>query len=129
MVPDVVAILEEGQVPGQGGGVARNIDNPPGGNLPEGLYHLGVHAGPGRVGDDHIGARLAAGSQGLPEALFQISRQELAIFQAVEPAVGVGIVHGRRDQFKSHHPAHLRGQVQGDAAGPAIEIPDGLLTG
>ena len=31
---DVVLILEEGQVPGQGGGVARNIDDAPGGTAP-----------------------------------------------------------------------------------------------
>ena len=51
-----------------------------------------------------------AGPQGLPDPLFQISRQELAIVQAVEPAIDVGIVHRFRNQFKSHHPAHLRGQ-------------------
>ena len=69
----------------------------------------------------------AAVPQSLPDPLFQISRQELAIVHAVEPAIRVGIVHRFRDQFKSHHPAHLGGQGQGDAAGAAVEIPDRLL--
>ena len=51
---DSVTLLEEGQVPGQGGGIAGNIDEAPGRQRQQGFYHLGMHAGPGRVGDHHI---------------------------------------------------------------------------
>ena len=61
--------------------------------------------------------------------LFQIPRLEPAIIDAIEPAVDVGVVHGGLHQLKARHPLHLRRQIEGNAAGPAVEVPDGLFAG
>jgi hypothetical protein len=81
---DLVLILEESQVASQGGRVARDIDDPLGGKLLEGFHHLRVHAGPGWIGNHHLGESLRSSSQALVDPLFQISRQKLAIAQAIE---------------------------------------------
>src|SRR5688572_26433023 len=84
------------QVAGLRGRVAAYVHNPAGMGGEQGGDDVGVHAGPGRVGDDDVGGSVAAEQLGADHVL-HIAGVEGGVGDAVDGGVDAGIDDGLLD--------------------------------
>ncbi len=75
------------------GWVARYIDNAVGGGVENCLYHIGVHAGAGRVGDDDIWTSMLC-NEIICQDVFHIASIEQSVLDAVDFGVDLRILDG-----------------------------------
>ena len=119
--------LQQGHIPGQGGRVAGDVDQPSGGEAGDGFDGIGVEALPGRIHHHHIGLdtllfQLQGGGTG-------IGAEELGIFDAVALGVVLRILDGLGDDLHTDDLARGPAHGQSDGAHAAVEVQDGVLPG
>ena len=117
--------FEDGEVTGEAGGVAGDVDDAVGVHVGEGLEDSLGAAGARRVDDDDIGAH----------ALFvearhdfcRIADDEFGVADVVVARVLLGVEDGRLDDLDAVDFAGLLSERQRDCAGAAVGIDDSLL--
>lgn len=121
----VAELLEDGEVAGEAGGVAGDVDDAVGVHVGEGLEDSLGAAGARRVDDDDIGAH----------ALFvearhdfcRIADDELSVADVVVAGVLLCVEDGRLDDLDAVDLAGFLREEQRDRAGAAVGVDDGLL--
>ena len=122
------ALLDQpGEIPGQGLGVAGDIDQPARRHGDQGLQHRLVTALAGRIHHHHIGSH-ALGVQ-LGHQLLGLAHVEFGVLYAVESCVATGIADGALHRLDAHHLGGLASQEQGDGADAAIDVEHRLVAG
>ena len=122
----VAELLEDGEVAGETGWVAGDVDDAVGLHVGEGLEDGLGAAGARRVDDDDIGAHAL-----LVEArhdLGRIADDEFGIADVVVTRVLLRIEDGRFDDLDAVDLAGFLREEQRDRAGAAVGVDDGLLT-
>lgn len=118
--------LEDGDIAGEAGGIAGNVDDAVGVHVGEGLEDSLGTAGARRVDDDDIGAH----------ALFvearhdfcRIADDELGVADVVVAGVLLCVEDGRLDDLDAVDLAGLLREEQGDCTSAAVGIDDGLFS-
>lgn len=118
--------LEDGDIAGEAGGVAGDVDDAVGVHVGEGLEDGLRAAGARRVDDDDIGAH----------ALFvkarhdfcRIADDELGVADIVVAGVLLRVEDGRLDDLDAVDLAGLLREEQGDCTSAAVGIDDGLFS-
>ena len=119
--------FQEGNVTGQGGGVAGDVDQAAGGHAADGFDGVGVQALAGRVhGDDVRADALLFQLQG---GLACVAAEEFRVFDAVASGVVPGILHGLGNHLHPNDLAGGGGHGQGDGAHTAVEVQHQILFG
>ena len=122
----VAELLEDGEVAGEAGGVAGDIDDAVGLHVGEGLEDGLGAAGARRVDDDDIGAHAL-----LVEARHDLGRvtdNEFGVADVVVARVLLRIEDGGLDDLDAVDLAGFLREEQRDRAGAAVGVDDGLLT-
>ena len=118
-------LVQHRNVPGQGGGIAGDIDYALRLHVGEGLQHCLCTACPGGIYHYHIGADAL-----LVEAwhyLGGIAYDEFGIAYIVVPGVLLSVLYGGLHYLDADDLSGLLGQEQGDGAGAAVGVNDSLL--
>ena len=120
-------LLQQGNIPGQGGGVAGDVDQSSGGEAGDGFDGIGVQALAGRVHHHHIGLdalffQLQGGGTG-------VGAEKFGVFDAVSLGVVLGILHGQGDDLHADELARSAGHGQGNGAHTTVEVENGVLFG
>ena len=116
----VAALLQQAEVPGQGGRVAGDVDDAPGRHLCHGLDDVGADALAGRVYDDDIGPRaLRRQPHG---RLARVGAEKARVFDAVALRVLLSVGNGRLNDLHADGRTGLPGQTERDGAGAAVEV-------
>lgn len=123
----VSVLFQVGQVAGQGGRVARDVDDAcwfaPG----NGLEDRFATAGPGRVEDDD------AGADAFPDEFRQfidgIAEDKLCIPYVIVPGIADGVADGRGDDFDAVDLFCFLGQEQCNGPGATVDVGNGFLSG
>ena len=89
---------------------------------------LFAHAGAGRIGDDNVRPALLVKKAVLAEC-GDVAGKEPGMADTVEGGVLPGVFHGFIDDLYADDPGGLAADENADAAGPAIQIIDGLFPG
>ena len=118
---NVVVGVEVVQVAGLCGRITRYIDDALRSSAEDGFYHIGMHAGTRRVGDDDIGATMF-GDELIGEDVFHIAREEERVGDAVDLGVYFRVLDGLRDIFDANDLSGLTGHEIGDGAGAGLEV-------
>ena len=121
----VVAVGEQLEVAGLGGGVAADIDYLARGDSEELADDFLVHAGARGIGDDDIGGAVE-GDEVVGEYVGHVAGEELGVVEVIEGGVDFGVVNGFLDIFDAHDAAAHRGDELGDGAGAGVEVIDGV---
>lgn len=122
----VSVLFQVGQVAGQGGRIARDVDDAcwfaPG----NGLEDRFATAGPGRVEDDD------AGADAFPDEFRQfidgIAEDKLCIPYVIVPGIADGIADGRGDDFDAVDLFCFLGQEQCNGPGATVDVGNGFLS-
>ena len=122
----VPQFIQHGNIPGQGGGVAGDVNYPVRLHVCEGLQHCFRAACPGRVYHYHIGAHTLLVEAG--HDLGGIAYDEFCIPYVVVPGVFIGILDGGLHNLDTDDFPCLLGQEQGDGACAAVSVNDGFLS-
>ena len=120
---DTVVHVQVVQVAGLGGRIARDVDNALGGSSEDGLYHVGVHAGTGWVGDDDVRTAVL-GNEVVGEDVFHVAGKEQGIVDAVDLGIDFCILDSLGYIFYTNDFAGLAGHEIGDGAGAGVEVVD-----
>ncbi len=99
---DFILFGEQGQVPRLGAWITGNVDDDRGGELQQHRDHLGVHARPGRVGDEDVRAAVLGRKLGR-EDVFGTPGVPGTIVEAIELGVDFSVVDGGRDFLDTDH--------------------------
>lgn len=83
LLDEISQLCKALDVPGQGGGVAGDVDHPSGGHLGDGFHHLGGQALSGRVHRHRVGAGAFGGEAG--GQIGGVSAEKIHVFNAVAP--------------------------------------------
>ena len=121
----VAELLEDGEVAGEAGGVAGNVDDAVGVHVGEGLEDRLGAAGARRVDDDDIGAHAL-----LVEARHDLGRvtdNEFGVADVVVARVLLRIEDGGLDDLDAVDLAGFLREEQRDRAGATVGVDDGLL--
>ena len=118
---------QAGEVPGQGGRVAGDVDDPRGGHLDHGVDDRRGQTLSGRVHTDDIRPQALSGKA--LGGVGGVAAEKLCVGDAVAPGVVPGVLHSGGDDLSPHHPAGLPGHHQGDGADAAVEVQHGLPAG
>lgn len=121
----VAELLEDGEVAGEAGGVAGDVDDAVGLHVGEGLEDGLGAAGARRVDDDDIGAHAL-----LVEArhdLGRIADDEFGVADVIVARVLLRIEDGGLDDLDAVDLAGFLREEQRDRAGAAVGVDDGLL--
>lgn len=121
----VAELLEDGEVAGEAGGVAGDVDDAVGLHVGEGLEDGLGAAGARRIDDDDIGAHAL-----LVEArhdLGRIADDEFGVADVVVTRVLLRIEDGRLDDLDAVDLAGFLREEQRDRTGAAVGVDDGLL--
>lgn len=121
----VAELLEDGEVAGEAGGVAGDVDDAVGLHVGEGLEDGLGAAGARRVDDDDIGAHAL-----LVEArhdLGRIADDEFGIADIVVARVLLRVEDGGLDDLDAVDLTGFLREEQRDRAGAAVGVDDGLL--
>ena len=113
--------VEVVEVTGLSGGVARDVDDALGGCPKDGLHHIGVHAGTGRVGDDHVGATVL-GDEVVGEDVLHVSGIEKGVGDAVDLGVDLRVFDGLGHVFDADDLTGFLCYEIGDSASAGVEI-------
>ena len=123
----VATLFQQGHVTGQGGGVAGNVDDAPGGESGQGFDGVGVEALPGRIHHHHVG---------LDALLFQsqsrlagVAAEKFGVFNAVALGVVLCVLHSLGDHLHADDLAGGGSHSQGDGAHAAVQIQNGVVSG
>ena len=120
-------VFQEGGVPGQGGGVAGDVDQAFGGHLGDGLDGILAQAlSWGVYGDDVRADALFLQAQG---GLSCVGAEEFCVFDAVAPGIVFGVLNGLGDHLHAQNLSGLSGHGQGDGTHAAVEIQHQVLFG
>ena len=120
---NTVVGIEVVQVAGLCGRVARDVDDTLGGCPENGFYHIGMHAGTGRIGDDDIRTTMF-GDEIVGKDILHVAGIEKGVGDAVDLGVDFCILDGLWDVFDANHLSGLARHEIGDGAGAGIEIVD-----
>lgn len=123
----VVQLLKAFQVPGQGGGVAGDVDDAAGAHGGQDGGDLGGQALAGRVHGDDIGADAVLGQ--LPGHGAGVAAEELRVGHAVAAGILLGVLDGLGHQLRADHAPGVPGQAQGDGADAAVQVQHRLPPG
>lgn len=110
------------QIPGQGGRVARYVDDFGRFHFGDGRQHPFLAAGAGRVEDDHVGAHAFLHEAGHFHC--RVAEQEIGVFNMVGLGVLFRVADSRRHDFDADGEAGLLRQEQRDGSRAAIEVDD-----
>ena len=120
---DTVVHVQVVQVAGLGGRIARDVDNALGGSSEDGLYHIGVHTGTGRVGDDDVGTSVLS-DEIVGEDVLHVAGKKECVVDAVDLGVDLRILNSLGYIFYTDDFAGLAGHEIGDGAGAGVEVVD-----
>ena len=114
-------------VPGQGGGIAGDIDHPFRGHPRHSGDDLLPQPLPGRVHHHHVRPQVLRGQVGgdLP----RVSAEEFRVGHAVAPGVLPGVVDGLRNDLPADDPLCVLCQTQRNGPRPAVEVQHRLSAG
>ena len=122
------ALLDQpGEIPGQGLGVAGDIDQPARRHGHQGLQYRLVTALAGRIHHHHVGTH-PVGMQGRHQ-LLRLAHVELGLLDAVEGRIATGVADGALHRLDPHYLGCLACQEQGDGADAAIDVEHRLAAG
>ncbi len=107
-------------VPGQGGGVAGDVDHAPGAGSEDGVDDLGVAALAGRVHGETVD--LLAGGHQFGQGLLRRGAEEGSVFDAVPGGVLPGVLHRLGHHFDADDLPGPPGQQQADGADAAVDV-------
>ena len=121
----VPQLIQHRNIPGQGGGIAGDVDYALRLHVGEGLQHRLCAACPGWVYHYHIG----------PDALLVkswhdlggIAYYEFGVAYIVVPGILLSVLYGRLHDFYADDLSGFLGQKQSDGAGAAVGVNDGFL--
>jgi len=123
----VAEFVEDGDVTGEAGGVAGDVDDAVWFHVGKGLQHGRRAAGTRRVDDYDVGSYAL-----LIEPWHNLSRvadDEFSVAHVVVPRVFLGIEDGRFYDFDTDDASGLLGKEQGYRSRAAVSIDDRFLTG
>ena len=120
---NTVVGIEVVQVAGLCGRVARDVDDTLGGCPENGFYHIGMHAGTGRIGDDDIRTTMF-GDEIVGKDILHVAGIEKGVGDAVDLGVDLRILDGLWDVLDANHLSGLARHEIGDGAGAGIEVVD-----
>ena len=109
-------------VPGQGGGIAGDVDHPGGAGLGNGLNHRGLQALAGRIHQHRVAAEPFPDQPG--QHLFRGAGVEDGVGNAVALRVAAGVFHRVRHDFDPHGGGAAGRRGQGDGSGAAVDVAD-----
>ena len=113
-------LLQQRHIPGQGGGIAGDIDQALGRHPGDGFDGVAVQALAGRVyGDDVRVDALLLQVQGSGAG---IGAEELGVLNAVAPGIVLGILNGLGNHLHANDLSGGGGHGQGDGTHAAIEV-------
>lgn len=121
----VAELLEDGEVAGETGWVAGDVDDAVGLHVGEGLEDGLGAAGARRIDDNDIGAHAL-----LVEArhdLGRIADDKFGVADVVVTSILLGVEDGRLDDLDAVDLAGFLRKEQRDRAGAAVGVDDGLL--
>lgn len=125
---DTVALAGEAfDVPGQGGGVAGDVNHPLRGHLGDGGRDLLRQPLPGRIHGDDMGADAFGGEAG--RHVGGVAAEELRVGKAVPGGVLLGVGDGLRDDLRPDDALGFPGETEGDGTRAAVEVHRRLLPG
>ncbi len=120
--------IEQGQVAGLRSGVATHIHDATGSGKKNCLHHIVVHAGPGRVGNDDIGAPVLFDKL-RREQVFHVTGIENRNDDALESHNGLGNFEGFVHILDADDFAHFARHEIGYRPGTGIEVIDQFFSG
>jgi hypothetical protein len=113
--------IQELKVPGLGSGVTADIDDGRRRHVEDLIHQVGVHAGPGRIGNDDIRPAVS-GEKLVPADIDDIPGKKAGMADAVEGSIFAGVLHCGLDDFYTYDPGSLATDEDTDAAGPAVKV-------
>ena len=120
---DLILFVEVVQVARLSGGIAGDIDDALGGGTQDGLHYVGMHAGTGRVGDDHVGTAVF-GDKLVGEDILHVTGKEQCIVDMVDLGVHLGILDGLGDVLDADDLTGPTGHEVGNGTRTRVEVVD-----
>ena len=99
------------------------IDNAGWGSTEDGLYHIGMHAGTGWVGDDDVGTSMLS-YELVAQHILHIAGIEKGVVDAVDLGVDLSILNGFRDVLDADDLTGLTGHEVGNGASAGVKVVD-----
>ena len=118
----VAVFVQVGQVAGEGGRVARDVDDAFGFALGNGGENRFTAAGAWRVEDDDVRADAVADELG--QLIDGVAEDELRVFDVVVLGVADGVADGRGDDFNAEDFFGFLGQKEGDRTSATVDVDD-----
>ncbi len=112
-------------VPGQGGGVAGDVDHTPGAGGEDSVDDLGVAALAGRVHGETVDP--LAFSHQLGQGFLRRGAEEGSALDAVASGIFLGVLHCFWDNLDADDLPGLPGQQQADGAYAAVDVRHGFI--
>ena len=111
------------QVACLGGRIAGDVDNALGSSTEDGLHHIRMHAGTGRVGDDDIRTSVLS-NEVVGEDILHIASKEQSIVDTINLRVDLRILNSLRHIFDTDDFPCLSGHEISDGASAGIKVVD-----
>lgn len=116
-----IVLVKQLQIACLGGRIATHIDHLARCGKEDDIYHIGMHAGTWRVGDNHIGTTMTLDELAV-ENVLHVAGIEDGVVYAIELGVDLGILDGLGYIFDAYHQACLTGYKVGNGAGAGVEV-------